>query len=715
MEKAFDIALGLGMIASQNAMLTKLALIYPPTCDPTAPYLAVPMLTGFLRSHGREVLPIDANVEAWDDLLTPERLQEIAARLEAQLATLEERQSLSHREQLRYVALWRARGDAAAVPAGILEAKAILRDPIRFFDPHDYGAAVATIEAAQRAISAAFGPLQVDFTAYRTPFSLLSMAEIQADAAPDRDPFCDYVEHTLIPRLVAEKVDVVGLSACFPGQLQVAYSFAYRIKAALPHVHVTAGGPGFTQLFIRLQGERLRRALGPLDSAVVFEGEHTLLRLLRALDERTPLAAVPNLVLRDEQGGAGYLSGHGMEDLRALPAPDFDGLPLERYLSPQLVLPYDPTRGCYWGRCTFCHYGLAEVGTAAYRERTVEAAVSHLTALSQKYKTHYFYLSQDSVAPKTLLKFAEALSEQGAKLRWATDLKPERYLTVERAQALLRGGAVACALGVESAAPRVLKLIDKGQPIEVVREVVDRLAHSGIAVEAMCFTDFPTESGEEALQTLRFLGEERSDVALFIVGRFGLTHGAQVAQQPAEFGLSEVFSFDGDELQTGLFFTEQRTAKRPRDHARVDAALEQLSSGYWLRHYPWAGALSTAHTILYYDRFGRDVFRRLAEEKVPRGGHGILGKRAQSAPSHFSLEALDEAEEIEQQLWQHLIYEKRQVSRALYEQLASEAPSVARDPQRYRYAAGETPVVDKRPRGPRLGRRPAPHVPGAYK
>ena len=30
------------------------ALVYPPTCDPTAPYLAVPMLTGFLRANGIE-------------------------------------------------------------------------------------------------------------------------------------------------------------------------------------------------------------------------------------------------------------------------------------------------------------------------------------------------------------------------------------------------------------------------------------------------------------------------------------------------------------------------------------------------------------------------------------------------------------------------------------------------------------------------------------
>ena len=37
--------------------------------------------------------------------------------------------------------------------------------------------------------------------------------------------------------------------------------------------------------------------------------------------------------------------GEGAEDMRALPAPDFDGLPLDRYLSPHLTLPYDPTRG----------------------------------------------------------------------------------------------------------------------------------------------------------------------------------------------------------------------------------------------------------------------------------------------------------------------------------------------------------------------------------
>ena len=150
----------------------KIALIYPPTCDPTAPYLAVPMLTGFLRAHGVDVLPVDANVEAYDALLRRSPMTALRDRVEDRLRRLERRAALDHVGQLEYHALWQARGDAHAVPEGIDEAVAILRDPVRFFDPELYARAVDTVDAALRVISAAYAPLQLDFTGYRTPFAL---------------------------------------------------------------------------------------------------------------------------------------------------------------------------------------------------------------------------------------------------------------------------------------------------------------------------------------------------------------------------------------------------------------------------------------------------------------------------------------------------------------------------------------------------------------
>ncbi len=393
------------------------------------------------------------------------------------------------------------------MPKGIDEAVAILRDPVRFFDGELYARAVDTIDAGLRVISAAYAPLQLDFTGYRTPFAFTTPEEIAHDASPERDPFDAYVVGTLAPRLRAAGVRAVGISLCFPGQLQPAF-VGLKLRRELPGVHLTIGGPAITQLLIRLRGPALAAALGPFDTAVVYEGEHTLLALCRALDEHgddpRALRGIPNLVQRDRMLGAKFTPGEGSEDMRALPPPDFDGLALEKYFSPVLTLPYDPTRGCYWGKCTFCHYGLAEIGTASYRERSVQTCVDHLAALSAKHGTRHFYLSQDSVAPKTIVRLAEALADAGLELRWATDLKPERYLTQERAETLRRGGAVACALGVESASPRVLGLIDKGAPVAVVSDVIGHLASAGIAAEAMCFTGFPTETLAEALATLKF-------------------------------------------------------------------------------------------------------------------------------------------------------------------------------------------------------------------
>jgi anaerobic magnesium-protoporphyrin IX monomethyl ester cyclase len=677
-----------------------IALVYPPACDPTAPYLAVPMLTAFLRRAGVDVLPVDANVEAWDELLEPGPLESLRDRIEARLASLEARRTLEHEGQLEYAALFGALADAHAAPRGILEAKATFRDPQAFYDPDRYADAVATVEAALRVVSAAYHPLHVDFTAYRTPFGLLTPEEARSEASKDRNPFFDYVAKSLAPRLARAGVRTVGISVCFPGQLQPAYTFAHQLRRELPGVHLTCGGPSITQMLLRLSGNALARALGPFDSAVLYEGEHSLLALVRALEQGTSLRDVGNVVVRDPLLGARFTPAHGMEDLSKLPGPDFDGLPLDRYFAPELVLPYDPTRGCYWGKCTFCHYGLAEVGTAQYRERPVPAMIEHLRELGRRHGTRRFYFSQDSVAPKTLVKLSAALIEGGLDLRWATDLKPEKYLTPERAKVLADAGAVACALGVESGDDRVLSLIDKGPPVAVTSDVIDHLAGAGIAAEAMCFTDFPTETRDEALRTIEFLHERRDRLGVFIVGEFGLTHGSLVAQNPTAFGLSETWQVKGDELGLGLFYDEAVSSKTDECRASVDEALASLANGWLLRSYPWAGAVSTAHTLLYYDRFGRHAFQDLAIR--PRGN--VIGATRFERAARFDLARLERAADREGAIWSHLVHEAREVSRALYAKLASGTPALRPSRRVYRCEPGRAPL--EKPAGRRPNARP---------
>jgi anaerobic magnesium-protoporphyrin IX monomethyl ester cyclase len=627
----------------------KVALVYPPTCDPTAPYLSVPALTGFLRAHGVEVLPVDANIEAWDALLTSDALAGLGARVERRHRRLARKGALRHVEQLALEVLSGARDDARTAPARIGDALEVLRDRTgeRFYDNGAYGEAVATVGSALRLIAAAHAPLSLDFASYRSPFSLLDMEAIEADARAERDPFHGYFAGDLAERLRAFAPHVVGVSVAFPGQIQPAYGLAITLRRMLPDVRLVAGGPAMTQLLARL-GDDAPVALGPFHAAVLFEGEQTLLDMVRGMEQG------------DEPRG--IVRGTLVRDLASLPAPDFTGLPLDRYLSPEPVLPYDPTRGCYFGKCAFCHYGLAETGTAPYRERPVGQVVEHLAALRDAHGCRIFHLSEDSIAPKTLRAIACSAGEASLGVRLATDMRPERGLDAQACRELAQGGVLAVALGLESGSPRVLARIGKGLSVEDGEAAATNLAAAGIAVEAMVFTGFPTETGDEALATVRLLERLRGSLSLFMCGEFHLTAGSAIARRPGEFGVAEVWGVEGDRLRTGLFWREAREPVGDRGRERIERALDEAASSFLMRSYPWAGALSTAHTLLWVDRFGPDVFRRLA--RAPRSAAPV------PAPSR--------AIEDEARIWHEITHVRRRFSRELYRELAEALPATGR-------------------------------------
>jgi Radical SAM superfamily len=641
----------------------KVALIFPPICDPTAPYIALPSLTAWLRSRGIEVVPIDANLECTERLMQRHNLEILAERLAKRLSRLERKRILNHQEQLAYAALWQGKRFSRSTLQNIEDAVSILHDRsgARFFDPVEYNRSVAQIEAALQLISAAFTPLEMDFTRYRTPFSLLDMGQIRKDAHAECNPFFDYFNSRLVDRLAKEQVGLVGVSVAYTSQIQQAYTLAYILRRRLPNVHLTVGGPALTQLFLGLDPGKRVECLGPFHAAVLFEGETPLLDIAQELESgRRP---------------AGIRYAADPVDLAGLPAPDFDGLPLERYFSPVPVLPYDATRGCYWGKCAFCHYGLAEKGTAPYRERPLEAILQHLEKLSMRHDCRLFYLSQDVMAPRTVHELSREIRKAGLTWRWATDLRPEPYFTPEVCRDLAEGGALAVSLGIESGSPRMLHLIRKGTTKEDLETVIQNLAEAGVAVEAMCFTDFPTESCADAMATLQLLDTHREAIALFMCGRFQLTSGSAVAGKPSDFGIREIWHVAGDDLRNTLYYEQKLASKTAAEAEHIEARLNRIARHWNLHHYPWAGSLSTAHTLLWYERFGPQIFKQLARKKGLRSGARVDALAA--ALPHHVRRVAEHAFENEANLWHMLVHGKRTVTPHLYRQLAENLPSLS--------------------------------------
>jgi radical SAM superfamily enzyme YgiQ (UPF0313 family) len=83
-----------------------------------------------------------------------------------------------------------------------------------------------------------------------------------------------------------------------------------------------------------------------IDSAIVFDGEVPLFRLAEAMDGDGDLSHVPNLIYRDGDQ-IRVTERKTPEKIGELPLPDFDGMPLGKYLAPDLVLPLLTARGCY--------------------------------------------------------------------------------------------------------------------------------------------------------------------------------------------------------------------------------------------------------------------------------------------------------------------------------------------------------------------------------
>ena len=113
-------------------------------------------------------------------------------------------------------------------------------------------------------------------------------------------------------------------------------------------------------------------------------------------------------------------------------------------------------------------------------------------------------------------------------------------------------------------------------------------------------------------------------------------------------------------------------SKTPADRERINDAIDRFAWSWLLHRYLWAGSLSTAHALLWYDRCGADVFRRLAgtlrELAEPRPG-----KRR---PRRDLEQVWQRTREHEAEIWRILVTEKRTVTREAYHRLAEALPSV---------------------------------------
>jgi hypothetical protein len=606
-------------------------LIHPPFADPTQPYLSLPTLKGALRARGLDARVLDLNVEAAHHLLSHESLVDLTRRLGHRFVELNRRQELDFHQQREYRALALARPHMEAILGAEPPPISVFQTRELFFDAAEYSLARRRVEGFFEALSAVHSPYRFGFNRAGHDVLPWSFDLLDAYVREKRSPLDGFYRRVFDPPddwnalasgalwIDLEEVAFAGVSIVFPSQIPEALYLCRFLKERAPHAFVALGGPCLHQIVIHQEEPLRRRALAFADGIGLFEGEETLAQLLPRLPawrdardhagRRAALEGVPNLLLWDEAAQASRLGPSHQVDLSDAPAPDYSDLDLDRYLAPSRTLLYAPTRGCYWNKCSFCYYGLSETVTARYREVPPARAAADLAHLAQRHGVKNFYLSCDVLSPAYAVRFAEALLERGLRIRWSSDLKIEKYFTPERCATLARAGLRSAAFGIESGSDRILALMQKGTDRATMTAVNRSFHEAGIATEWMTFTDHPSESVEEALDTVRWIAAERDFVDLFLVGEFGLEQGSLIAQDPARYGVERVYFAAGDELKLYALFTQTQRERTAEEREQIDRAIDAVASSFAMKPYPWAGAISTHHTFLHFLEFGQAAFK----------------------------------------------------------------------------------------------------------
>ena len=591
----------------------KTALVFPPQWYPSQPYLALPTLKAYLETKGHEVDQFDFNVESYDLFLSRNYLEhcvdKIQSRLIKPVKSYEDREAEPvHRQILEDT------NYLETILSEINDAKQVLRDEERFFQFEEYKNAYTTLKVAMQLISYAHYPSKIDLDSFfmkgNPEENLQGILEATQDSI--KNPFLELYKNNLLKKLDLDRYGLVGIAIIHAGQVIPGLTLARILRTHYPHLHITIGGSVFARHQDILQD---KKALFEemFHSIVLFEGEHPLDQLLKQLKDKQPLDTVPNLIYIKNGEVVRNASSKALP-YDQLACPNFDDLPLNKYLMPYPVLPYMASRGCYWGKCTFCTHSF--IYDSHYRKENEERVAEELDYLGKKYKTKFFTFSDEAISPNAFDRMSKAILSQGVEMRALGMLKFESdsVETVELFENMYRAGFLMLFFGLESANDRILSIIDKGCDQATEKRVLGNSSLAGIWNHLYLFFGFPTEEKHEAQETIDFTVQhgELGDGTIHSIGQsiFSLEKDSAIYHNPTKFQIDKILH-DPDRDMAIIFDYEIEKGMSKDEVLDVYESFEKVIESNFPSRNIW-NYLSREHFLLYLDRYGREEILNMA-------------------------------------------------------------------------------------------------------
>ncbi|MBT5764654.1 MAG: radical SAM protein [Nitrospina sp.] len=482
------------------------------------------------------------------------------------------------------------------------KAKKILRGET-FYDIDQLEWATNCLHQTMALISLAYYPAQICFPPIETDIVYKPFMSTEILEAVDDDQiniYRDVYRMLIRPIMERDRPVMIGISVVQQKQLIATFTFCKMIKEEFPATHITLGGNIITR--IRDTLPEMAGLWEWFDSAVVYEGESAYLKLTEAVKTGGDFSKLPNLIYKDETG-VHTNKEVCSENLAELPPPDFDGLPLEKYFVPHLILPYLATRGCYWGRCTFCDHFQGYV--EGFRTKQVDQIMEEIKFLKEKYETRFFHFTDESYPPALFQKLSRKLIDDKTDIAWTTHMRFEESLLEEKVwQDVAESGCKYLHFGYESGNQRVLKLMDKATKLDAIETNLRMSSEAGIWNHLMGFFGFPGETSAEADDSKAFVEKNSAHIHSLGFMTFVLGKYSPIAFEPEKYGVSYYKNPEWD-LALDYYFTT-------KDGLSIQQAIDVFDEFERKHNTKWdLRTCVREYIFLYIDKYGSNHLPQL--------------------------------------------------------------------------------------------------------
>ncbi|WP_460019663.1 B12-binding domain-containing radical SAM protein [Magnetospira thiophila] len=367
----------------------------------------------------------------------------------------------------------------------------------------------------------------------RYPESLLAVASVPVSKGYDTVLVDQRVSDDFegdLARAVGPETVVFGVTAITGEQIKYALKVSRLLKEKYPRIPVCWGGIHATLVPEQTASHEL------VDYVVVGDGEYVFCELFERLRDGQSLEDLRGLVYKtgdaDLVSTAGQLerqavgkkdsyiyvrkngSADVIRDMDALPPIPYELLQLDKYNVFHVdgnfrSATLNTSRGCPF-RCKFCSDPVINEGR--WRGYSAEVVIKKVRELYDRYGVRMVYFQDDYFpgSKKRFISILNGLAEFGRDLKWSTlGIRADTLskLTDEEWDLLWRSGCHSLEVGIESGNERVLKALSKGETLEEMRVVNERLANYDIKVKYTLIVGFPGESEAEIKDSLKFAAD----------------------------------------------------------------------------------------------------------------------------------------------------------------------------------------------------------------